>query len=85
MAVSRRTVTELRGKSLAKILRAVPALLGMPEPRISMDYDEEADVLYIAFDRPQRATESEMRDDGVIVHRRGKKIVGVTILQASTR
>lgn len=78
-------VTELRSKSLSKILRAVPVLLGMPEPRISMDYDEEADVLYIAFDRPQRATDSEMRDDGVIVHRRGKKIVGVTILDASAR
>jgi len=78
-------VTELRGKSLAKILQAVPVLLGMPERRMSVDYDEEADVLYIAFDRPQRATDSEMRDDGVIVHTRGKKVVGVTILDASER
>lgn len=78
-------VTELRGKSLARILRAVPVLLGMPERRMSVDYDEEADVLYIAFDRPQRATDSEMRDDGVIVHRRGKRVVGVTILDASER
>ena len=78
-------VTELRGRRLAKILQAVPVLLGMPERRMSVDYDEEADVLYIAFERPQRATDSEMRDDGVIVHRRGKKVVGVTILDASTR
>jgi uncharacterized protein YuzE len=78
-------VTELRGKRLAKILQAVPVLLGMPEPRMSVDYDEEADVLYIAFERPQRATDSEMRDDGVIVHRRGKRVVGVTILDASGR
>jgi uncharacterized protein YuzE len=78
-------VTELRGKSLAKILRAVPVLLDMPERRMSVDYDEEADVLYIAFDRPQRATDSEMRDDGVIVHRRGRRVVGLTILDASER
>ena len=78
-------VKQLRGRSLAKILRAVPALLDMPERRISMDYDKEADVLYIAFERPQRATDSELRDDGVIVHRRGRQIVGVTILDASTR
>ena len=75
-------MTELRGKRLAKILQVVPVLLGMPERRMSVDYDEEADVLYIAFERPQRATDSEMRDDGVIVHRRGKKVVGVTILDA---
>ena len=78
-------VTELRGKSLAKILQAVPVLLGMPERRMSVDYDEEADVLYIAFDRPQHSTDSEMRDDGVIVHRRGRHVVGLTILDASER
>lgn len=78
-------VTELRGKRLAKILQAVPVLLGMPERRMSVDYDEEADVLYIAFERPQRATDSEMRDDGVILHRRGRRIVGITILEASAR
>ena len=78
-------VKELRGKNLAKILRAVPAFLDLPERRISMDYDEEADVLYIAFQRPQRATDSEMSDDGIIIHKRGKTVVGVTILDASER
>jgi uncharacterized protein YuzE len=50
-----------------------------------VDYDSGADVLYIAFDRPQRATDSELLDDGVILHRRGKRIVGVTVLEASER
>jgi len=50
-----------------------------------MDYDEEVDVLYLSFYRPQKATDSEMRDDGIIVRRRGKQIVGLTILDASTR
>ncbi|HEV3079645.1 MAG TPA: DUF2283 domain-containing protein [Gemmataceae bacterium] len=50
-----------------------------------MDFDSEADVLYISFRRPQRASDSEMREDGIIVHRRGKQIVGLTILDTSTR
>jgi hypothetical protein len=32
-----------------------------------------------------RATDSELRDDGIIVHRRGKKVVGLTIQDASMR
>jgi uncharacterized protein YuzE len=50
-----------------------------------IDDDAEADVLYLSFRRPQRATDSEMRDNGIIVHRRGNQIVGLTILEASTR
>ena len=76
---------QLRKKDIARILEAVPALVGMPEKCMWVDYDSGADVLYIAFERPQRATDSEMRDDGVILHRRGKRTVGVTILDASER
>ncbi len=50
-----------------------------------IDHDAEADVLYISFQRPQRATDSNMREDGIILHRRGKQIVGLTILEASKR
>ena len=50
-----------------------------------VNYDAEADVLYISLRRPQHATDSEMREDGVIIHRHGKRIVGLTILEASSR
>jgi len=50
-----------------------------------IDYDEEADVLYLSFRRPQSACDSELREDGIIIHRSGKQIVGITILEASTR
>jgi uncharacterized protein YuzE len=50
-----------------------------------IDHDEEADVLYLSFRRPQRATDSELRDDGIVVRKRGKEIVGLTILDASIR
>ena len=47
-----------------------------------VDYDKEADVLYISFQKPQNASDSEIQGD-VIVHYRNSKIVGVTILNAS--
>lgn len=75
----------MRRHALRVILDAVPKLLRMGEKPMWVDYDVEADVLYLSFDRPQRATDSEMRDDGVILHRRGKRTVGVTILDASER
>jgi len=32
-----------------------------------VDYDKEADVLYVSFKRPQRATDSEMLENGIIL------------------
>lgn len=78
-------LADLRKKDIARLLRAVPRLVDLPMTRMWVDYDTEADVLYISFRRPQRATDSEMREDGVIVHRRGKQVVGVTVLDASAR
>jgi len=76
---------ELHSKDFSQILRAAPQIVRFPAKQMWLDYDAEADVLYISFRRPQRASDSEMREDGIIVHRRGKQIVGLTILEASTR
>ena len=67
------------------IFQAVPSLVGFPVPRYWVDYDQEADVLYISFERPQRATDTEMTDDGLLLRYRGEDLVGVTVLNASTR
>jgi uncharacterized protein YuzE len=67
------------------LFRAVPSLLGLPASKYWVDYDEEADVLYISFERPQKATDTEMTDDGLLLRYRGKELVGVTVLDASTR
>jgi uncharacterized protein YuzE len=75
----------LSRKEMKKILDALPGLLHFPARRYWIDYDEEADVMYISFRKPQRATDSELRDDGLIVHTRGAEIVGITILDASKR
>jgi uncharacterized protein YuzE len=78
-------VTDWQPADLTRILKAVPQLVRFPAKQMWIDYDDEADVLYLSFCKPQKATDSELRDDGIIVHRRGKKVVGLTIQDASTR
>ncbi|MBU0511023.1 MAG: DUF2283 domain-containing protein [Chloroflexi bacterium] len=53
--------------------------------RFWVDYDEDADVLYISLDRPQKASDSSMTDDGVLLRYRDEQLVGVTILDVSRR
>jgi len=60
-------------------------LLRLPAQSMWIDYDEEADVLYMSFRRPQRATKTVELEDDVLVRTDGSKVVGVTILNASTR
>lgn len=72
-------------KDLRSIIANVHGFLKIPAKRYWVDFDEEADVLYISFRKPQRATDSEMRDDGVIVRKDGSEIVGLAILEASQR
>ena len=44
-----------------------------------IDYDEDADVLYISFQKPQHADESEM-EDNIVYHYQGKDLVGITVI-----
>ena len=67
------------------ILEAVPSLLKLPVREYHVDYDREADVLYISFERPQKATDTREEGDGILVRYRGRDIVGVTVLNASRR
>lgn len=63
------------------ILSLVPPTLNLRSTHLWLDYDEEADVLYISLRKPQRATESDM-DGRFIYHYDGSELVGVTVLQA---
>ena len=72
-------------ESINHIFDATPHILNFPSHRLVIDYDKGADVLYISFERPQRATDSEMLENGIIVRYRGDKVVGLTILDASKR
>ena len=50
--------------------------------RTKLNYDAESDVLYINFDQPQPADDSDITDEGIIIRLRENKIVGLTILNA---
>ena len=67
------------------VSQAIPLLVNFPVERFWVDYDREADVLYLSFQRPQKATNTEMTEDGLLLRYRNKQLVGITILNASTR
>lgn len=67
------------------IIESLPNLLRLPSKQIWFDFDEEADVLYVSFERPQGATDSELTEEGVLMRYRGDQLVGVTILNAGKR
>lgn len=60
-------------------------LVKLPLEHLWVDYDREADVLYLSFRRPQRATKTIETEDDILIRKDGNKIVGLTILNASSR
>jgi len=53
--------------------------------RIDLNYDEEADVLYLSFGKPREAKDSVEVEDGVIYRIADKEIVGITITDFKAR
>ena len=68
-----------------EILESLPHLLRLPSKQMWLDFDEEADVLYVSFERPQGATDTELNEDGVLMRYRGDQLVGMTVLNARKR
>lgn len=68
-----------------KILKIVPEILEMPSSTIWIDYDSEADVLYINFKKPAHADESVMSDDDIIYRYEDNNLVGITIPSVKKR
>ncbi len=60
-------------------------IIKLPIEHIWVDYDKEADVLYLSFRKPQRAKKTVETDNDILIRKDGNKIVGITILNASTR
>jgi uncharacterized protein YuzE len=75
----------LNPKLATPIFQAIPLFIHFPSPRFWVDYDKEADVLYISFERHQKATDTEMTEEGVLFRYRDDQLVGITVLDASTR
>ena len=58
---------------------------GKVSEQIWVTYDEEADVLYVNFEKPSHADDSELTDDDIIIRYEKGQIVGITVLNASKR
>ncbi len=68
-----------------EFLKLAPTILKSPGSLLWTRYDEAADVLYMNFQKPAVATDSELTDDDVIIRYKGDEIVGLTVLHASKR
>ena len=63
----------------------VHKLLHLAEREMWVSYDDEADVLYLSFRKPQQANDSIMQDDGNIYHYADDRLVGITVPDASQK
>jgi uncharacterized protein YuzE len=70
-------------KTLHEVYEVISHVIKLPETKMWIDYDKEADVLYLSFKRPQKATNTEKRENGVLLRYRDDELVGITILDAS--
>jgi uncharacterized protein YuzE len=80
----------MRKKERAKAITGALALAQQvgkyPASKLWLDYDAEADVLYISLKRPQKATETvELEEEGILLRYRENDLVGITVLDASQR
>ncbi len=57
---------------------AKPVLMVSRLDELDVDYDEEADVLYISFGPPV-AADSKVLENDVVVRYKGERIIGLTI------
>ncbi len=68
-----------------EFINLTPQLLNLPFDRAWYSYDKEADVLYLNFKKPSHADDSELTDDDVIIRYEKGEVVGITVLNASSR
>jgi uncharacterized protein YuzE len=68
-----------------EILSILPHINKIGSKQVFFDLDKPADVMYISFDKPQNATDTETADDGTLFRYRGNKLVGITILNFSKK
>jgi uncharacterized protein YuzE len=71
--------------AIKEIFEALPHIKKVGAKHLWFDFDEKADVLYISFERPQRATDTDILENGVFLRLRDKKVVGMTITNISKR
>ena len=71
--------------AVKEIFEAVPHIMKTGAKHLWFDFDYEADVLYVSLERPQRATDTDILEDGVFLRLRDEKVVGMTITNVSKK
>lgn len=70
---------------IGKCMAIASDMVKLPIHNVWLDYDKEADVLYMSFRKPQKATKTIEADEDILIRKDGKEIVGLTIMNASSR
>jgi len=70
---------------IEKCMAIASDMVKLPSHHVWMDYDKEADVLYMSFRKPQKATKTIEADEDILIRKDGKEIIGLTIMNASNR
>ena len=71
--------------TVQEYLKLLPTVKDAPQRAVWLTYDQEADVMYVNFQKPSVATDSELTDDDVIIRYDGDEVIGFTVLHASQR
>jgi uncharacterized protein YuzE len=66
-----------------EIMKIIPHVVRSSKKKVWIDYDEDADVLYISFVYPPNAVEHEEDEDGIIRnYSENGELTGLTIIAA---
>jgi uncharacterized protein YuzE len=71
--------------AIKEIFEALPHIKKAGAKHLWFDFDQKADVLYVSLERPQRATDTDILEEGIFLRLRGKKVVGITITNISKK
>ena len=63
--------------NLNQYLTLIPVIGQSPGGSLWSSYYEHGDVLYISFDKPRPATDSELTDDDIIIRYDGDDVIGI--------
>lgn len=58
-------------------------LISMKRPPLWLSYDREGDALHVVFEEARKTDKSALDKDDIIVTKRGKKVINMTVLNAS--
>lgn len=78
--------TKLKTETLIKSCVAITSdIVKLPLEHMWVGYDREADVLYLSFRKPQRATETIETDGDILIRKDNDNVVGITILNTNSK